>query len=552
MTGPVGNDNDGGAERPLAPWPTIDRWPVIIGSSLTIKYIASVMRLAQQGYRQQYCDVLAELLDRDPATFSVLAGRVLAAATGRIELTAAPTAEKDSPEAKRATEIRDLVQARLDAIPRFAFARAELLWGVYPGLSAQEILWDRRSPSPGDEGWWVDRLSYISSRRIAYPDWANFEAYIWDQGMVQPWTYGTSPTQGVYGLRISDYPGQFILHQAGVRGDYPMTDGLGRVIAFYMAQKIMAVRAMGDFVERFSKPWVWTTFNTKTEQNNNPRVAGKEDIKHAEAAASALGVGSLASACFSDAITLHLDGPAIKGSAGGTNPAEAIKVYDNQIAQAVSQGTLSTNGGEVGARGLGEVHERGALKGSIHDADTLAETLQLQLVNVLVRLNCPGEEHLTPRLAIHVEKVDAAALLKRVSEFAAIGGRPDAAWVAKQIGIQQVDPDQEGSRALVPVKPADYFALLGADNTSVPEALEALAGLTGVSLTPSARSALTSLPPHVTAQFVADMITKAASGQREASVEAGAAPGPAASNTVKPPATDKQPTPIDPPEAEPE
>ena len=50
-----------------------------------------------------------------------------------------------------------------------------------------------------------------------------------------------------------------------------------------------------------------------------------------------------------------------------------------------------------------------------------------------------------------------------------------AAAIAAAIGIRQVDRDDPEARALVPLKPADYFALLGADTTSVPEAIEALA-----------------------------------------------------------------------------
>lgn len=509
---PVANDNDGALERPLAPWPQLDRWPVVLGSALTIKYIASVWRLCQQGYRQQFVDVLDELLDRDPGTYAVLSARVLAAATGRVELTPATTAP-GSPDEERALAIRDMVQARLDAIPRFTQARAELLWGIYPGLSAQEILWDRRA-----DGWWVNGLNFIHSRRIAYPNWNVLTAYIWDQGAVQPWNYGVAPTQGAYGLCIADHPGKFIFHEAQIRGDYPTRGGLGRIIGWYMAMKIMAVRGAGDYVERFAKPWVWATFNTGTpETQGKPRVASAQDIAQADEAVRALGIGSLNAATFSDAITLNLEGPGFKGSSGSIDHAKLVQLCDNQISRAVSAGTLSTDGAEVGARGLGEVHERGAIKNAAYDAASLDETLQRDLIHWIVRLNCPGEEHLAPTITTHVEKLDANALLKRVSEFAAMGGRPDAAWVSKQIGIPEADAKNPDARALAPLKPTDYFALLGAEASTLPEALEGLAARVGVSLTPTQKSALARLQPDVAAQFVADLLAQAAATNKGAS-----------------------------------
>ena len=51
------------AQRAIAPQPLSDRYPVVVGQSLSLSYIASVFRLATTGYRQQYVDLLNELLD---------------------------------------------------------------------------------------------------------------------------------------------------------------------------------------------------------------------------------------------------------------------------------------------------------------------------------------------------------------------------------------------------------------------------------------------------------------------------------------------------------
>lgn len=524
-TGRVVNDNDGALTRPIAPWPLVDRSPTILGSQLTIKYIASVWRLALQGYRQQFVDVLDELLDRDPGTFATLSQRVLSSAIGRVVLTPAK-AERDTPDEERAKAICAMVQARLDAIPNFEEARAQLLWGLYHGISGQEIEWDRRAATGDDLGWWVKSLSFIHSRRIAYPDWSEFEPHIWDQGAVQPWGYSSTgqafPTQGVFGLRVKDWPGKFIIHNATLRGDYPTRGGLGRMIGWYMAMKLMAVRVAGDYVERFSKPWAFAHYSTLTQENGgHPRPADDNDIKIAKSALDALGVGSLNSAVLPDNIKVTLDGPGIKNAGGGIDPEKMIKVCSNEIAKAVSGGTLTNDGAEVGARSLGEVHERNATKNSVYDAHTLAETLQRDLINWIVKLNCPGEEHLTPALSIHVEKVDAAALLKRAAEFAALGGRPAAAWVSEQIGIPQVDPKDPAAQALVPVKQADFFSLFGSSASNVAEAIEGLAGMVGISLSPRAKSALAALPPEIAAGFIEELLAQA--NERNAKSTGGAA-----------------------------
>ena len=526
----VVNDNSGALTRPVAPWPQVDRYPTILGSQLTIKYIASVWRLALQGYRQQFVDVLDELLDRDPGTYSVLSQRVLTGAIGRVVLTPAKT-EPETPDEERAKAICKLVQDRLDAIPNFEEARAQLLWGIYPGISGQEIDWDHRAAAPGDEGWWVKSLSFIHSRRIAYPDWSEFEPHIWDQGMVSGWSYSPTgsiyPTQGVFGIRVKDYPGKFIIHNATLRGDYPTRGGIGRTIGWYMAMKLMAVRAAGDYVERFAKPWAIAYYSTKIADNGgNPRPADEADIAQAQKVLNAVGIGSLNSGVLPDNIKVELDGPGVKNAGGGIDPEKMIKVCDNQINRAVSGGTLSNDGAETGARSLGEVHERNAVKASVFDAHSLADTLQRDLVAWIVKLNCPGEEHLTPTLAIHVEKTDAAALLKRAAEFAAMGGRPDAKWVAEQIGIQQVNPKDEDAQALVPVKPVDFFSLYANNANTVAEALEGLANMVGVSLPPHAKSALAAMPPEDAARFIEQVLAQATADQAKPTVQAGAQPPP--------------------------
>src|SRR5512135_438292 len=87
-------------DAPLAPFPNFDRYPVVIGSNLTLQYISSVFRLATTGYRREYVDVLDELLERDPATYAVYAQRVFGVAGARWTVEPAECEESERDEAE--------------------------------------------------------------------------------------------------------------------------------------------------------------------------------------------------------------------------------------------------------------------------------------------------------------------------------------------------------------------------------------------------------------------------------------------------------------------
>src|SRR5512140_3237452 len=74
------------AEAQIAPYPHIDKYPTVVGSSLTLTYLSAVYRIAQTGYRREYVDCLDELLERDAHTYSCFATRIMAIAAARIEI----------------------------------------------------------------------------------------------------------------------------------------------------------------------------------------------------------------------------------------------------------------------------------------------------------------------------------------------------------------------------------------------------------------------------------------------------------------------------------
>ena len=188
---PVANENAGQLKRTVAPWPLVDRYPILIGSNLTLSYITAALRICQNGYRQQLVDVLDELIEKDPHTQGVVAQRVLAVAGGRVEITPAPVADPESDEAAKAKEIAADVQRRIDAIPERTQAFFACLFAsLFYGAGADEIHWRLDA-----DGWNITGLGFVHSRRIAWPDQNDWSAHIWDQGSVMPTSIASPPTR---------------------------------------------------------------------------------------------------------------------------------------------------------------------------------------------------------------------------------------------------------------------------------------------------------------------------------------------------------------------
>jgi hypothetical protein len=244
----------------------------------------------------------------------------------------------------------------------------------------------------------------------------------------------------------------------------------------------------------------------------------------------ALGVGSLATGLLPDSIRVTLDGPGVKGSQGSINHEKLIDLCDAQISKAVRGGTLQTDAGDKGARSLGDVHAEGDVRNARFDALCLADSLQQDVIWWLCHLNYPGEERLCPTTTVHVENVGPEELLARAEALAKLGARPDGADLAKRLGVKLVDPEDEHSVPLAPIKSVELFALSpAAAGTSLPLTLEALATAVGVSLSPALKSALVELEPADAARLIGEFL-----GQATATTKAEGAEGAAEAGVVPP------------------
>ena len=439
-------DAGAGIEPALAPAPQVDRYPIVIGQGLSLGYVSSAFRSCLAGYRQQYVDLLDELMEKDPHAYSVVSKRVLTVGSGRIEIS--PPEKLKGAELTQATEVAEFVQSEIDGIPSIVEALTLLAWATYYAVGAQEIMWTQRDD--GTIG--VDSLSFVHHRRLSYPDPWSWDLYIFDQGA----SLGVRGAQraGMYGMRIADHPGKFIVHAPKVRGDYPTREGIGRQIAYWMTIKNIATRLAPQYLERYAIPWPDFEFNTQTKDNvGEPRVASTDDINGAEIAAKALGNGALSHYVHADAVKVKLNAP--EGTPTLTF-SEWIQLCDSQMSKAALGATLTTEVGSSGGnRALGGVQKQGEEKLYEFDGISLAATVKRDLVDWLVKLNFPAlARKLFPKVKLHVNAdPDAADILDRATKAALGGIAVDGDAIAQQVNIPTLPNTTGTARRMVPMSP---------------------------------------------------------------------------------------------------
>jgi phage gp29-like protein len=436
----------GPEQKSVAPWPINDRWPNVIGQAINFSYLSSVFRLSTTGYRQQLVDLLNELLEMDAHLFSVMQKRILSTANGRVDIKPFEL-DEDDPEYEKSIEIADLVRAEIGRIPNLTQCLATLLWGLYYAVTAAEIFWTR-----DDEGWHPVRLEFVHSRRLAYPDAGSWDLYVWDQGMVYGWMspWGSTPSNsGVYGTRIADWPGKFIVFTPGLRGDYPTREGLGRQTAPWSLFKRIGARGGSEYLERFAKPFMdvsWATFDEQGDGTRVPiRAATDDDIELAKQVGQAVGPGSGSGWAHPDSIKLE------PKTVDGSNSAkltwhEWIQICNAEISKAVVGGNLGTDAGKGsgGNRALGEVQERAEADLEQFDGNVLGETIKRDLISWIVRLNRPDCMHLLPSCTVHVEMdPDPKFLIECAKELTGIGAPVDVDALAEDVGIR-LTPNESG------------------------------------------------------------------------------------------------------------
>lgn len=426
-----------------APWPVNDRYPVVIGANVTLQYVSNVLRMCTSGYRREFVDLLSELLERDTHTQGVMTSRIQTVAGGRLEVL---PADCEDSEKEQAAEVAAYVERQFRRIVDLRGSIAAILWAIFYGASCAEVSWTR-----DESGIRPARLHFVHSRRLNFPAMDSWEMRIWDQGQVgrvgQP-----RGTENLFGIAPADYPGKFVTFMPQVRGDYPTREGVGRVVVWYMAMKLMAMRGLASSAERFGKPWVIGYYATGAKDGEH-RVASKEDVEALDLLVRGIGTGTSSGGAIPDSLRVAVE--RITSGKGGLNPFhELIDVCNAEISKAILTQTLTTESGSKGARALGQVHEKGAMRVAQSDAEGICEVLRWQLAATIVRVNMPHLVHLVPKVQIIIEdEPDAENLIKVAAELADRGAPVDADALAGRCGIPLVPRDAKDGRRLVPLSP---------------------------------------------------------------------------------------------------
>ncbi len=459
LTGTVTPAPEASPQNIRAPWPLIDKYPTIIGSALSLAYLSAVYRQALTGYRREYVDALSELLERDPHLYAVLMQRVLTACGARIVLTPRDTTSK------RCVKMAADVQAMVDSMEGLRQSLATLVFsGIYYGIGACEVGWEpiaRRSRTGMVAGYVPKKLHFIHSRRLNYPDPQSWELRIQDQGQVTSRDqYGNNSTNAFYGLKISDFPGQFVTFAPQLHADYPTREGAGRVVAFWSALKTMGARGAAQYVERYAKPWALATYATTS--TGVPRAAeasaANNDVNAANAALMALGTGSLAGAVVPDSVKIDLR--QITGSRSNLGHKDWIDICNKEMSKGVLGQSDTTSGGEGGSRSKSSVAKTGSDQIARLDVMIIADCLQICLVDWIVRLNWPNEFDKRPIITLAVDpEPDPYGVVKLAAMAAGAGMPVDMDDIARTIGIKLVTKGDKEGRAMVPVKPVDVWTL---------------------------------------------------------------------------------------------
>jgi phage gp29-like protein len=423
-----------GAGRTLAPWPQVDRYPVVQGA-MSLQTVSSAMRQATSGLRQRYVDILDELLEREPHGQAVLGQRNLTVACSRLEVIPAATKPGSLDEAE-AKSLATMVGDQLDSVDDMPTHLSLLLWGNYYGVTSSENHYVRDGA-----GWGFTHFGFIHTRRLSYSDPSTWDLHLLDG-------------YGGRGIRLDDYPFKFTTHTPRIRGDYPTREGLGRVLGFWFTLKAMAVANSASAVERYARPWALAYFSTGSE--GHPRPASEEDIQRANQAMNALGAGSLSSAVLPDSIKV-----ALERVEGGITQSEFIKLCDAQIGEVVLGQNQTTSLGPHGSQAAVAVLKEGSRELFSYDALSLAATLRRDVARSIVSLNRPGLERLTPRLTLHIDRPDPVRLVDLADKASRLGMPVDARALGEMVGLPLVDPDDEDAIRLGPVAPVTLQELQG-------------------------------------------------------------------------------------------
>ena len=416
LYGPDGNPVDrAGLEREHArpslasvrqPW-MLD----VVAAGLTPDRLASVLRAADNGDTRELYALALEMEERPSLYGSALGVR------RRAVLGVEPSVESasdDKRDVDLADELRELVRK-----PAFRKLLLQCLWGLGPGVSAVEILWDRSRGGP----WMPARYQWRDPRWFR---WGREDAtqlrLLSDE----------DPSEGT-----PLAPFKWVVHAPSLRPGIPARGGLARPVAALYVLAIWSVADWAGWLEQYGRPIRLGKYGAGTSEED------RETLRRA-----VTGLGSNAAGVIPESMQVELVEAARSSSSDAYE--RFARWLDEQVSIAVL-GQVATTQGTPGRLGSDDAQadvRMDILKG---DCEELAETVSRDLVRAYVDLN-HGPQERYPRVVLQPrDPEDVDALAKSLRMLVPLGLRVEASVVRDRLGWP--DPPEGAETLEGPARP---------------------------------------------------------------------------------------------------
>ena len=400
------------------PWS--EKYRTYYGRALDLDRIENALRAAQVGIMVDMSDLSREALAMDPHLNSVAPKRFGKLRSADYSITPAVDPELDK---RTATEIADMVRAKVAAIRGFRQSIYDLAWGVFDARAALEIDWritGGRFPCS------IASLDWIHPRRLGYgPDreLRVIETFL-RVGWFEP-----------VGTALDDIPGKFCTWMPRMFADYQELEGLSPRTIYWTHMKRFSARMRGILTELFALPW-------RTLEADKDAPVQKEDMDQAADDAEALGMESTAG--FPPGIKLNLHWPDI-GREGSNLLTMTSDDVDSQMSR-MWLGQDATTKAATDALGGGMTKQLKAEQDLVLEMDGsgISERIQEDVIEKLVLLNC-GADWLpyAPKFELLVKpSKDRAAQQDRYNKAISIGVPVPVAEYYSETGIRPPEPGE--------------------------------------------------------------------------------------------------------------
>ncbi|MDR1063650.1 MAG: DUF935 domain-containing protein [Azoarcus sp.] len=354
---------------------------------------ARILRQAEEGDASAYLGIAEEMEEKYLHYGAQLATRKRAVSGIEPIVVAASDENRDR-------EIADFVR---EQIPVIREATRHLLDAIGKGYSVCEILWDTSG-------------KYWAPRELIWrdPRWFAFDK---EDGKTLRLRneVGSEPLS----------PGHYVIHTCAAKSGLPIRGGLARGAIWAFLFHNFSIRDWVTFIEQFGKPLRLGRY----DDTDKPA-----DIAVLYDAVRDLGKDAAAILPRS----MEIEFPEVANARGDNAIWRALLEYlDRQVSKLVLGQTLTADTGETGggSYALGAVHNDVRLDILKDDAQSLAATINRDLVRLLVDLNFAGVEK-RPEYTLPVaEPEDLTAKAAIVEKAVAIGCRVPAKWFSEAFGI---------------------------------------------------------------------------------------------------------------------